>query len=231
MKLTGPLPSKIKEGAGILEMQPQWKKGNLSIYIERSYEESHEESRSKMHRTQYSLCADVVFGFCLIIYYFLLVKIIIMRRRSYLGLRTRRGRITGKEYLTKNWCRRRGSLIISRLQAREKKKKMPQIQSFLLLLLLLLAMETFFKPATAKTLRIGVPGDSPWPKYVEVKCNETSNKCFDGFSIQLFKLILKGLRFNKPYQFILYNGSYDSLVEQVSSKVNQHQHLPFVCIH
>lgn len=74
-----------------------------------------------MHRTQYSLCADVVFGFCLIIYYFLLEKIIIMRRRSYLGLRTRRGRITGKEYLTKNWCRRRGSLIISRLQARKKK--------------------------------------------------------------------------------------------------------------
>ncbi|XXG61482.1 hypothetical protein AAC387_Pa05g0083 [Persea americana] len=80
-------------------------------------------------------------------------------------------------------------------------------------------------PTTAQPLRIGVPGDSPCPKYVRVKCNHTtlqtnstSNKCFDGFSILLFKLILKRIHYKRPYQFIPYHGSYDSLVEQVSLK-------------
>ncbi|XXG61471.1 hypothetical protein AAC387_Pa05g0075 [Persea americana] len=76
-----------------------------------------------------------------------------------------------------------------------------------------------FTPATtAQLMRIGVPVHSPSPKYVRVKCNQTSDKCFNGFSIRLFKLILKRLRYNKPYQFIPYNGSYDSLVQQVFLK-------------
>ena len=102
---------------------------------------------------------------------------------------------------------------------------MPQFHpsNFLLLLLLLVAILegwAFTPPTTAQTLRIGVPGDSPCPKYVWVKCNQTTNKCFDGFSILLFKLILKRIHYKRPYQFIPYHGSYDSLVEQVSLKVH-----------
>lgn len=115
-------------------------------------------------------------------------------------------------------CKRRRK---SHLQ-QGKEKKMSYFQSFLHLLLLLIAMEGWaFTPATtAQPMRIGVPVNSPSPKYVRVKCNQTSNKCFDGFSIRLFELILKRLRYNKPYQLIPYNGSYDSLVQQVFLKVN-----------
>ncbi|XXG61473.1 hypothetical protein AAC387_Pa05g0076 [Persea americana] len=100
---------------------------------------------------------------------------------------------------------------------------MPQFHpsNFLLLLLLLVAILegwAFTPPTTAQTLRIGVPGDSPCPKYVWVKCNQTANKCFDGFSIRLFELILERINYTMPYQFFPYHGSCDSLVEQVSLK-------------
>lgn len=112
--------------------------------------------------------------------------------------------------------RRKKSAGVSHLR---KKKKMPQFQS-LILLVLLVAMERWLTPATGDPLRIGVPVDSPCPKYVEVKCNQNSNKCFGGFSIEVFKLILNRIGYKEAYQFIRYNDSYDNLVQQVHSKVS-----------
>lgn len=113
--------------------------------------------------------------------------------------------------------RRKKSAGVSHL--RKKKKKMPQFQS-LILLVLLVAMERWLTPATGDPLRIGVPVGSPCPKYVEVKCNQISNKCFGGFSIEVFELILNRIGYKEAYQFIPYNDSYDNLVQQVYSKVS-----------
>ncbi|XXG61483.1 hypothetical protein AAC387_Pa05g0084 [Persea americana] len=89
---------------------------------------------------------------------------------------------------------------------------MSQFQSLLLVLLLWGTL------TSAEPLRIGIPVDSPCPKYVEMKCNRASNTCFDGFSIRVFKLILKRLQYTKPYKFIPYNDTYDSLIQQVYLK-------------
>ncbi|XP_058092688.1 glutamate receptor 2.5-like [Magnolia sinica] len=86
-------------------------------------------------------------------------------------------------------------------------------------LLLLGALGGWATPTTAKTLRIGVPAKSQYPKYVTVKCNWTSNDtCFSGHSIDIFRLVWKNLNNNIDYEFIPFEGPYDTMVEQVYHK-------------
>ncbi|KAL5989537.1 hypothetical protein ACLOJK_010429 [Asimina triloba] len=73
--------------------------------------------------------------------------------------------------------------------------------------------------ASAETLKVGVPAHSPYPKYVTVKCNDTRNEtCFSGHSINVFRLVWKNLNNNIDYEFIPYDGPYDSLIETVFYK-------------
>ncbi|XP_058095706.1 glutamate receptor 2.7-like [Magnolia sinica] len=84
------------------------------------------------------------------------------------------------------------------------------------LLLLLGALGWWATPTTGKTLKIGVPANYSYPKYVLVKCNWTSNQtCFSGHAIDVFRLVWKNLHNNIDYVFIPFHGPYDSLIMQV----------------
>ncbi|KAJ0963083.1 hypothetical protein J5N97_028205 [Dioscorea zingiberensis] len=62
-------------------------------------------------------------------------------------------------------------------------------------------------------LRVAVPARAVFPEFVRVKNvkNETSA---EGFSIDVFKEILKRLPYSLPYEFHPFNCSYDSFLEQ-----------------
>ncbi|PON77900.1 Ionotropic glutamate receptor [Parasponia andersonii] len=76
------------------------------------------------------------------------------------------------------------------------------------------AMPTILKP-----LRIGVPGDTQFKKFVTVdESRKYSNEGYDGFCIQIFRSVLQHLNYSLPYQFVAYNGSYDELVDAVYNK-------------
>ncbi|KAL5989540.1 hypothetical protein ACLOJK_010432 [Asimina triloba] len=63
-----------------------------------------------------------------------------------------------------------------------------------------------------KTLKIGVPKESPYPKYVTVKCNDTSNRiCFSGRSIDVFRLVWENIHNNSDYQFNPCPGNYEDM--------------------
>jgi hypothetical protein len=47
-----------------------------------------------------------------------------------------------------------------------------------------------------------------------------SDPVINGFSIEVFKATLALLPYDLPYDFIPFEGTYDSLVEQVHVKVN-----------
>ncbi|XP_058090630.1 glutamate receptor 2.2-like isoform X2 [Magnolia sinica] len=74
-------------------------------------------------------------------------------------------------------------------------------------------------PTITKPLRIGVPAKSSFSRFVRSKFNATSNETyFEGFSIDVFKIVVKSLPYDLPYKFEGYNGTYDSMVEQVHLK-------------
>ena len=76
-------------------------------------------------------------------------------------------------------------------------------------------------PTLGMRMKIGVPLNCPFDKFVKVKFNETSNQTtFTGFSINVFEKVVQRLPYNLPYDFIPYSGTYDSLVEQVQLKVS-----------
>ncbi|PWA99534.1 ionotropic glutamate receptor, metazoa, Periplasmic binding protein-like I [Artemisia annua] len=74
-------------------------------------------------------------------------------------------------------------------------------------------------PTSVKPLRIGVPMMSMFKKFVEVKYDDMNqNFTYTGYSIELFKETVKRLPYYMPYEFHHFNGTYDSLVEQVYQK-------------
>ncbi|KAL8235410.1 hypothetical protein R6Q59_021510 [Mikania micrantha] len=74
-------------------------------------------------------------------------------------------------------------------------------------------------PTGINHLRVGVPTMAMFKKFVEVKYNDTNhNVTYTGYSIELFNETMKRLRYNMSYEFIPFNGTYDSLVEQVYLK-------------
>ncbi|KAK9078220.1 hypothetical protein SSX86_002277 [Deinandra increscens subsp. villosa] len=74
-------------------------------------------------------------------------------------------------------------------------------------------------PTSISPLRVGVPTMTVFKKFVEVKYDHMHhNYTCIGYSIELFKETVKRLPYYLSYEFIPFNGSYDSLVEQVYLK-------------
>ncbi|KAF3442448.1 hypothetical protein FNV43_RR16364 [Rhamnella rubrinervis] len=71
-----------------------------------------------------------------------------------------------------------------------------------------------------KPLRIGVPSLSNFKQYVNVEedYDSPNNLSFSGFAIDVFKATLEELPYDFPYNFFPFNGTYDSLVEQIHLK-------------
>ncbi|KAI3716236.1 hypothetical protein L6452_23436 [Arctium lappa] len=67
-------------------------------------------------------------------------------------------------------------------------------------------------------LRVGVPMMAMFKQFVEVKYDRDGNLTCTGYSIELFKEVVKQLPYYLPYEFIPFNGTYDQLVEQVYLK-------------
>ncbi|XP_021989269.2 glutamate receptor 2.8 [Helianthus annuus] len=74
-------------------------------------------------------------------------------------------------------------------------------------------------PSTVNPLRVGVPVMAMFKKFVEVKYDNRLHKyTYTGYSIELFKETVRRLPYYVPYEFHHFNGTYDSLVEQVYLK-------------
>ncbi|XP_059451026.1 glutamate receptor 2.8-like [Corylus avellana] len=68
-------------------------------------------------------------------------------------------------------------------------------------------------------LKIGVPTGSTFREFVNVtNDHHGGNPIINGFSIEVFKSTLALLPYHLPYDFIPFDGTYDSLVEQVHIK-------------
>ncbi|KAB1221982.1 Glutamate receptor 2.5 [Morella rubra] len=76
-------------------------------------------------------------------------------------------------------------------------------------------------PTEENPLIIGVPGNTSFPKFVKVDYSddpENNPEAYDGWCIQVFKMVLDNLSYTLPYEFRPYNGSYESLVRGVADK-------------
>ncbi|KAJ6433515.1 hypothetical protein OIU84_017244 [Salix udensis] len=71
-------------------------------------------------------------------------------------------------------------------------------------------------PTSADPLKIGVPVSNAHKEFVDVIYDQLGRGIVvKGFSINVFDATLKFLPYYLPYIFVPFNGSYDSLVEQV----------------
>ncbi|XP_010687160.1 glutamate receptor 2.7 isoform X2 [Beta vulgaris subsp. vulgaris] len=75
-------------------------------------------------------------------------------------------------------------------------------------------------PSTAKPLKIGLPGIPPFQKFVVHYKGDKNKTIYTGFSIDVFLEAVKIVEENYglPYEFELYNGTYDELVDRVIDK-------------
>ncbi|XP_068321880.1 glutamate receptor 2.7-like [Pyrus communis] len=76
-------------------------------------------------------------------------------------------------------------------------------------------------PTVEKPMRIGVPGKTSFSKFVKVDRSrqDSDKKKYVGFCIAIFDMVIKRLNYSLPYQFEVFDGLYDDLVEQVHKKV------------
>lgn len=75
-----------------------------------------------------------------------------------------------------------------------------------------------------KKLVIGVPNVNTHKEFISVR-NETldgGNLTVEGLSVQVFKLALKQLPYDVPYEFQGFSGTYDELVLQIKLKVQKY---------
>ncbi|KAM5586186.1 glutamate receptor 2.8-like [Rosa sericea] len=71
---------------------------------------------------------------------------------------------------------------------------------------------------SSKPLRIGVPSGSTFKQYTTVEKDPLGNNfSFGGIAIDLFKETLIELPYHLPYDFFPFDGTYDSLVQQIHS--------------
>lgn len=74
---------------------------------------------------------------------------------------------------------------------------------------------------SSKPLRIGVPTGSTFKQYVKAEKDTLGNNySFSGLAIDLFEETLIELPYHLPYDFFPFDGTYDSLVEQIYSSVS-----------
>ena len=75
-------------------------------------------------------------------------------------------------------------------------------------------------PINAQPLKIGVPAMTTFSEFVNVRYYRPEAKpIVNGFSIAVFEAALELLPYHLPYEFVPFNGTYDSLVQQVYDKV------------
>ncbi|KAM1245383.1 hypothetical protein ACFX2I_036586 [Malus domestica] len=76
-------------------------------------------------------------------------------------------------------------------------------------------------PTVEKPMRIGVPGKTSFSNFVKVDRSRqgSDKKKYVGFCIAIFDMVINRLNYSLPYQFEVFDGSYDHLVEQVHKKV------------
>ncbi|XP_020206106.1 glutamate receptor 2.7 [Cajanus cajan] len=76
-----------------------------------------------------------------------------------------------------------------------------------------------YNSTKGRPLKIGVPAIDPCPQFVNVSHDKRLNETqFTGFSINVFESVVKRLPYPLPFVFVPFYGSYDQIVEQVSSK-------------
>ncbi|KAK1393344.1 Glutamate receptor [Heracleum sosnowskyi] len=69
---------------------------------------------------------------------------------------------------------------------------------------------------SANRLRIGVPGHNTFKEFVNVTYEHPGGQpTFEGLSIDVFKAVVQNLPYGLLYDFIPYNGTYDSLVQEI----------------
>ncbi|KAF4388853.1 glutamate receptor 2.7 [Cannabis sativa] len=74
-------------------------------------------------------------------------------------------------------------------------------------------------PTIKKRLKIGVPGDTQFKKFVTInQSKKNTNEGYDGFCIRIFRMALQHLNYDLQYKFIAFTGSYDELIEAVYNK-------------
>ncbi|KAF8391282.1 hypothetical protein HHK36_023584 [Tetracentron sinense] len=74
-------------------------------------------------------------------------------------------------------------------------------------------------PTTTNRLKIGVPARPAFNQFVNVKHdNVGGNLSITGFAIDVFEATVERLPYYLPYKFIPYDGTVDSLVEQIHLK-------------
>lgn len=72
----------------------------------------------------------------------------------------------------------------------------------------------------ASRLRKGVPADPTFSEFVNVTYDHSGgDPIISGFSIDVFKATIKHLPYDFPYDFFLFPGTYDSLVQQLFVQV------------
>ena len=76
-------------------------------------------------------------------------------------------------------------------------------------------------PTSAKPMKIGLPGRTPFEKFVKVEYKENSNQTkYSGFCIEIFEKALNLLQYDLPYEFVPFNGTYTDLVLLVYNKAS-----------
>ncbi|KAF5179163.1 Glutamate receptor 2.2 [Thalictrum thalictroides] len=73
-------------------------------------------------------------------------------------------------------------------------------------------------PTTENPLIIGVPENPTFNQFVNIR-HVGGKQTFSGYSIEVFKAVVSSLKYHLPYEFVPYNGTYDSLVQQIYYKV------------
>ncbi|KAL9665644.1 hypothetical protein QQ045_021065 [Rhodiola kirilowii] len=78
-------------------------------------------------------------------------------------------------------------------------------------------------PIEANPLIIGVPANPAFDDIVKVHCDDSSctNPTVTGFSVDVFKATLACLPYNLSYKFVPYNGTYDSMIQEVQNQTFQ----------
>ncbi|PIA30585.1 hypothetical protein AQUCO_05500118v1, partial [Aquilegia coerulea] len=72
-------------------------------------------------------------------------------------------------------------------------------------------------PTTENPLIIGVPENPTFNQFVNIR-NVGGKQWVKGHSIEVFKAVLASLSYHLPYEFVPYNGTYDSLIQQIYYK-------------
>lgn len=73
-------------------------------------------------------------------------------------------------------------------------------------------------PSRDNPLIIGVPGRTSFQKFVKVYHSNKDDIKYEGWCIEVFKMVLSNLSYDLPYEFQPFYGNYDDLVCRVSNK-------------